>query len=457
MEHAKDLVRAALFLTIAAAGMPAAQSAPTADGARDGLAVSGLEASASVATAADAFPAPPALSEGIAFWKRVWSEWSLQQVVLHDDVHHQVIYEIVDLPGPIGETYTDEQRDFVKAQREELAARLETLEAKLAVGAELDDDEKALALVVTTAAGADAIEGAHERVRSQRGLRERFLRGVEVSGRYLAEFKAIFRAAGLPEDLAYLPHVESSFQADARSSAGAVGMWQFTRPAAKLFLTMAPGVDERLDPVAAARGAARYMKKAFDELGSWPLAVTSYNHGLVGMRRAKERFGTDFEAIVADFDGQYFGFASRNFYMSFLAARDLARSYEATPPPGLAFDPPLALDRIVLEAPASASALARRFGLRVNVLVSLNRSWTRKAVRDGARIPAGVQVWLPEGTLDRVAARADGRVHTVSRGETLVRIARQYGVRLSDLLDENGLRAESVVRPGQRIQIPTSD
>ena len=78
-------------------------------------------------------------------------------------------------------------------------------------------------------------------------------------------------------------------------------------------------------------------------------------------------------------------------------------------------------------------------------------------IRGGARIPAGVQVWLPEGTLDRGTARSDGRVHTVSRGETLARIARQYGVKLSDLPDENGLRAESVVRPGQRIQIPATN
>ena len=225
--------------------------------------------------AADPFPTPVAAREGVAFWKRVWSEWTLAQVALHDNVYHQVVYEVIDLPGSVGEVYTGEQRDFVKERREALQARLEVLESKLAESEPLDDGEKELALLITSRAGADAIQGACERVRAQRGLRERFLRGVEISGRYLPEFKSIFREAGLPEDLAYLPHVESSFQEHARSSAGAVGMWQFTRPAAKRFLTMTPSVDERLDPVASAHGGARYMKQAFDELGTWPLAVTS--------------------------------------------------------------------------------------------------------------------------------------------------------------------------------------
>lgn len=417
--------------------------------------------------AADPFPTPVAAREGVAFWKRVWSEWTLAQVALHDNVYHQVVYEVIDLPGSVGEVYTGEQRDFVKERREALQARLEVLESKLAESEPLDDGEKELALLITSRAGADAIQGARERVRAQRGLRERFLRGVEISGRYLPEFKSIFREAGLPEDLAYLPHVESSFQEHARSSAGAVGMWQFTRPAAKRFLTMTPSVDERLDPVASARGAARYMKQAFDELGTWPLAVTSYNHGIGGMRRAKERFGEEFDVIISSFDGKTFGFASRNFYVSFVAARDVAKAYETSPPPDLTFEVPLALDHVVLDAPATAAALAHRYRVKASELAILNRAWTRRAVRGGASIPAGVRVWLPAGTLDRIASGpsrrqvagrteigARARVHTVARGDTLSRIAQQYGVPLRGLLAHNGLRVDSVVRPGQKIRIP---
>jgi membrane-bound lytic murein transglycosylase D len=78
------------------------------------------------------------------------------------------------------------------------------------------------------------LNGAAMRVRSQRGIRERFKHGLEISRRYDRQFRKIFRDAGLPEDLAYLPHVESSFQPAAKSSAGAVGMWQFTKAQRKL-------------------------------------------------------------------------------------------------------------------------------------------------------------------------------------------------------------------------------
>jgi membrane-bound lytic murein transglycosylase D len=172
------------------------------------------------------------------------------------------------------------------------------------------------------------LAGAAERVRSQRGLRERFRRGLEISARYEQHFRRIFRDAGLPEDLAYLPHVESSFQAAAKSSAGAVGIWQFTRAAAERYMTVNEIVDERLDPIAATRGAARYLRDAYNRLGSWPLALTSYNHGVNGMQRAKNLYGGDLVRIIADYDHPQFGFASRNFYTEFLAARDIARQPE---------------------------------------------------------------------------------------------------------------------------------
>jgi membrane-bound lytic murein transglycosylase D len=208
------------------------------------------------------FPCSETMREGVEFWKSVWTRWTLQQVVLHDTDHPSIVYEVFELPPPVGEVYTDGQREFVKARREALQARLASVELKVSQAATLEDDEKALVLAITEVAGSEGLVGASQRVRSQRGLRERFRRGLEISGRYHDAFVAVFRDAGLPEDLADLPHVESSFQVAARSSAGAVGVWQFTRGAARKFMLMTPGLDERLDPVAAARGAARYLKTA---------------------------------------------------------------------------------------------------------------------------------------------------------------------------------------------------
>lgn len=441
------------------------------------------------AAASDPFPVPEEILGNVAFWKRVFAEWSLGQVALHDLERPELVYAVLDLPGPIGDAYNPRQREFVRAERTRLEARLLEIERRVALGAELDDEDKALALRIATTAGTDALRGAHARVRSQRGLRERFRRGLEIGARYDARFREAFRQAGLPEDLALLPHVESSFQTHARSSAGAVGVWQFTRAAARRFMTLTPAIDERLDPVAAARGAARYLGAAWSEFGSWGLALTSYNHGLEGMRRAKAKFGTDFGRIVREYDGRTFGFASRNFYAEFLAAREIAREPARHFGEGLAFEAPLAHDETVLGRRMRPVQIAREWGVPLGELAEINPAWTRRAVRGGEALPAGTLVWLPEGTLARRAAslRRDERrpaaglpgpaasegasrgkpegedaiaravVHVVRSGDTLFRIARRYGVTLAELLGLNRLSADAILRPGQRLFIPLSD
>ena len=356
----------------------------------------------------DVFPCSASMREGVDFWKNVWTRWSLSQVVLHDMEHPSIVYEVFELPAPVGEVYTDAQREFVKSRREALQTRLAVIELKAAASEPLDDEEKAIALKITEAAGGDALSGASQRVRSQRGLRERFRRGLEISGRYHDAFVAVFREAGLPEGLADLPHVESSFQAAARSSAGAVGIWQFTRGAARKFMLLTPAIDERLDPVAAARGAARYLKAAYDELGSWPLAITSYNHGVEGMRAARDRYGLDFEKILSEYDGRTFGFASKNFYLEFLAAREVATNHAAYFPEGIAPEPPLTHESVRIDRPTAAHGVASRYGLSLRGLAAINPAWTARALRGSSLLPAGTEVWLPKGTLQRVASLGKG-------------------------------------------------
>ena len=356
-------------------------------------------ASAATPGADATFPCSDAMREGVDFWKNVWTRWTLEQVVLHDTDHPSIVYEVFELPPPAGEIYTDEQRAYVKGRREALQQRLVTIEQKVAAAEPLADDEKALALQITNVGGGGAIAGASQRVRSQRGLRERFRRGLEISARYRDAFVAVFREAGLPEGLAALPHVESSFQAAARSSAGAVGIWQFTKGAAHKFMHLTPAIDERLDPVAAARGAARYLKTAFDQLGSWPLAITSYNHGIEGMRAARDRYGLDFDRVLGEYDGRTFGFASKNFYKEFLAAREVESNQATYFPEGIVPEAPLATDRVTILQPTPASGVAQRYGVPMQELTALNPAWTSRAVRGGSPLPAGTEVWLPKGTL----------------------------------------------------------
>ena len=278
------------------------------------------------ATYSGVFLKPSELEPAVEFWRKTYAQWYRSNVAIHDDRDMDVIYEVIIVPGVVEESLTTEQKEHVKNRREFWKNELMVLDSKVRVNAALTASEKQiLAKLRNNGRTLNAVlPGANERVRSQRGTRERFQKGLEISRQYDRQFRKIFREAGLPEDLAYLPHVESSFQPNAKSSAGAVGMWQFTKGAAKTFMPAGDRIDQRLDPMASATGAARYLKFAYNKLKDWPAAITSYNHGIGGMKKAQNQVGHDFATIVRSYDGPAFGFASRNYYAQFLAAREIA-------------------------------------------------------------------------------------------------------------------------------------
>ena len=286
------------------------------------------------------FLKPAELVPAVEFWRNVYVKWRRSQIVFHDDRNLDVIYEVMVIPGYVEESLTSEQKELISQRRNFWETQLSVLENKWRYNAPLNPYEKqVIAKLQSTGRPINTLlTGASERVHAQRGIRERFKRGLEISARYERKFRRIFREAGLPEDLTYLPHVESSFQPSARSSAGAVGMWQFTKGAAKRFMPDGNKVDRRHDPFASAVGAARYLNYAYEKLGDWPCAITSYNHGIGGMKRAQNQVGRNFVRIVQHYESRTFGFASRNYYAQFLAAREIASNPMAHFPEGVHYE-----------------------------------------------------------------------------------------------------------------------
>ena len=237
-------------------------------------------------------------------------------------------------------------------------------------------------------------------------------------------------------------------------------MWQFTRSAGRLFMTINRAIDQRMDPVTAARGAARYLRQAYEILGSWPLAITSYNHGIRGMMRAKQKYGDDFSRIFQEYDSRTFGFASRNFYAEFLAAREIARNIEHYFPDGLELEHPLELDSAVLDKPLYVDQIAYYYAVKQSTLVSLNPSWTHRATRSAVAIPAGTEVWLPAGTLsqldeqDRVVPMPVSAYHIVRSNETLSTIAARYDLSIKTLRALNDMsQRQDLIRVGQKLRV----
>ena len=197
------------------------------------------------------------------------------------------------------------------------------------------------------------------RIKVQRGISERFTAGVRRSGRYMEHMRKIFAARQLPLELVYLPLVESSFRNDARSFRGAVGMWQFMPRTGRRYMRVTRLVDERRDPLEATRAAARLLQENYRELKTWPLAVTAYNHGRAGMKRAVRRVGTrDIVTIIRRYRSRTFKFASKNFYAEFLAAVHVMREVERHLP-HVRFDRLVHFDEISLHRRVAVSALLR--------------------------------------------------------------------------------------------------
>jgi membrane-bound lytic murein transglycosylase D len=162
-----------------------------------------------------------------------------------------------------------------------------------------------------------------QKVRIITGIRSKFREGLARDAKYRKDIEFQIKKLGLPIELSALPHVESSYNPRARSKVGAVGMWQ-VMPATARMLGFNP--KNLFSPSYNTKVGLAVLVDAFSKLGSWPLAITAYNHGVNGVSRAvKETGSTDICTIMSEYDGPRFGVSSRNFYASFLAVLRILR------------------------------------------------------------------------------------------------------------------------------------
>ncbi|MGC3983036.1 MAG: LysM peptidoglycan-binding domain-containing protein [Steroidobacteraceae bacterium] len=407
------------------------------------------------------FARPATLEPAIGFWKRVYTEVGTTGGFIHDDTRLDVVYSVLDFPAGVGAATRTKR---IEDEKKFVAATLR----KLAAGDDdLSKDERRVRDVWPADTRRSEYADAAERVRFQLGQADRFKEGLIRSGIWREEIKRIFKRQGLPEQLAVLPHVESSFNTYAYSKVGAAGMWQFMRSTGKRFLRIDNVVDERLDPYKASVAAANFLQQNYAVVQSWPLAVTAYNHGAGGMRRAKEQLGTDdIGEIVRRYESKSFGFASRNFYACFLAALEIDSNPEKYFP-GVELLTADASVVMPIKNFTSMPVLAKSLKLDTAELKQLNPSLLASVWTGSKRIPAGYELRVP-GSVDRVTAQTSlpaaatatvqvaDQNHRVRKGETLSSIATKYGVSLQALAKLNNLRQPYVVSVGKLLQLPGS-
>ncbi len=372
------------------------------------------------------FPRPASLEPQIDFWHAIFTRYSTHQVVLHDAVHLDKVYKVLDFRSRVDDDLTD--GELASLERVETDLEMDRLRATLlrldGIGANpesLTAEERAIYDLWADDPAPDRFRAAADdkRLHSQRGLRERFADGVRVSRRYFPQMERIFRDEGLPVELVRLPLIESCFNLEAYSKVGAAGIWQFMPKTGRRFMRVDHLVDERRDPISSTRAAAQFLSRMHDMLDTWPLAITAYNHGPQGMATAVDEVGTtDIGAIVREYHGKAFGFASRNFYAEFLAALDVERDAEAHFG-DLSGEEPLRVHECRLERPLGIGVASRIARTDREDLVSLNPALSTLVVSGRRPIPAGYRLRRPEAA----GAGFQTRLAELTAGQRVTEVA----------------------------------
>jgi membrane-bound lytic murein transglycosylase D len=411
------------------------------------------------------FPQPAELDRDVNFWLSIFTTYTTAEGVLHDSRNLAVVYEKLPLP----ENVSRRQRQRMAADRRQHYKQiLQTLATgkRDALNAE---EQRVLDLWPDDVTNEELAEAAG-RIRFQLGLSDRFQEGLRRAGRYRDHVNGEFSRLGVPIQLAALPHVESSYNTDARSHVGASGIWQFTRSTGRRFMQVDHIIDERNDPYLATTAAGKLLAYNHSIAGNWPMAITAYNHGLAGVRRAMQQYGDhSYAEILRNYKGRTFGFASRNFYVAFLAAKEVDQNTDRYFP-GLQPYSPVDYATFRLDGYVPADKLASALHVSKRDLARHNPALQATIWQGSKYLPKDYRVRIPSSMLsgtmtDLVAALPPDAIfdeqlpdlfHTVARGDTLSEIADTYDTRVSTLVALNGLSSRHRIRAGQQIRLPAA-
>ncbi len=430
------------------------------------------------------FEVPLRLQPRVNFWVDIFTRYGKNHAVVHHRAYPQIVFGVFDFSAAAAELDPVALERFRKSELNSFTAALSRDLEYLGTGAPpQNEQQRKLVQRMTVVPGGvqkyrDAVRD--DLIRSQTGIREKYIEAIERSGRYLPIIERIFvQDYGLPLELTRLPFVESSFDYKAYSSVGAAGIWQFMPRTGRIYMTVNNLVDERRDPVIASESAAKYLQAAYRRLGTWPLAVTSYNHGVGGVAKAVKKMGTtNIASIIEHSSDRPFGFASNNFFPSLLAALHVYENRQIYFP-GIAIEPTIRYESVRLNQSVSVAHVMKQLGISTESLRNLNYALGESIWKGRQAIPRGYSLKVPPEYSARLAnlrvpeARPlpsappassvyGGTVYRVRKGDTLSGIAKRYGISVAKLMDMNGLSTPVVktnqtliVKPresGQRIE-----
>tara|TARA_B100001248_G_C27399272_1_gene468557 strand:+ start:320 stop:1810 length:1491 start_codon:yes stop_codon:yes gene_type:complete len=419
------------------------------------------------------FAVPDGLKKQVDFWKDIYTKYSSWQGVLHDSEHIDHIYAEIDFT-PIMKNNDlsayqkrKAKRKMVTDKKKEIVAIMYKLQKTKDITG-LSPEELRIWLMYDDVSEKDKfIKAAKKgRLRFQLGQKDYFLQGIYYSGRYLREMTEIFKSYNLPIELTRMPFVESSFNYRAKSKVGASGIWQFMPSTGKQYMKVNRIADYRNHPIRASVSAAKKLRYIYNKTEAWPLAITGYNYGPSGIARLSRKLKTkDLVEIIDREKSGRFGFASSNFYASFLAAIQVeaeADKYFNKPK----WMPEMRAKEYKLSKSIRYNSLQQLFKEEGYDFDLYNPQFTKRTKKYNWLVPSGYRVYIPQAKAENMWASivklksaklakrgSEGATYQVRRGDTLSHIADRFGVRVRDIMEWNDL-ASSRIYAGQTLKIP---
>ncbi|MDJ0889202.1 MAG: LysM peptidoglycan-binding domain-containing protein [Desulfobacterales bacterium] len=287
-----------------------------------------------------------------------------------------------------------------------------------------------------------------------------FLKSLKRSGRYRPEILKALREAGLPEELSWLPLIESGFNVKALSRARALGLWQFIPSTGYKFgLKRDQFIDERMDPEKATTAAIAYLKELHNIFGDWTTVLAAYNCGegrvLRTIRTQNVNYLDNFWDLYERLPRETARYVPR-----FLATLHILNAPDKYGIDLGIVDPPLTYETVTVAKQVSLRDAARAIGTTEFELRQINPE-----LRYKISPPRSYELKVPVGRGDTLLAQIDSIktttlprpayvYHRVRSGETLSTIARRYRTSVSRIMRANNLRSSHYIVAGKRLKIP---
>lgn len=367
------------------------------------------------------FKIPARLKLRTAFWFDIYTKYGLAHHVIHHTRRPWIVYQVVDASsllifgkGPLWLRQETAEK-LARKEKQQIKNNLMRL-ARRHSYENLSDEEQILFNKLKEIPGkrkAVFMEAANS-IRTQLGQKEFFESGLRASGKYLPYMEEEFKKQKLPVELTRMPFVESSFNVNAESRVGASGIWQIMPLTGRAYMTVSPTIDERNSPIKATAVAGKLLKSYRNALGSWSLAITSYNNGIGNIRVAmKKAKSNDLSTIIERYHQGDFRFASSNFYTCFLAAL-YAEQYQDIMFENLEKEPAMDKVQVRLNQPMTLKKLMQRASIDMKLVKTYNMDLKRAEA--GVTLPKGYKLLLPTEVAERLGATREVAVTLLGGG-----------------------------------------